>query len=79
MMMALTKKLTAIGNSYGIVIDRPILELLGITPETELELRTDDGQRIVVEPKRLAKRARLEAAHSRTVRNHGETFRKLAK
>ncbi len=77
--MALTKKLTAIGNSYGIVIDRPILDLLGITPETELELTTDDGQRIVVEPKRLTKRARLEAAHARTVKNHGDTFRKLAK
>ena len=43
------KKLTAIGNSYGLVIDRPILELLKITPETEVELSTD-GTRLIVEP-----------------------------
>ena len=43
------KKLTVIGNSYGLVIDRSILELLHITPETELELSTD-GTRLIVEP-----------------------------
>lgn len=50
------KKLTAIGNSYGLVIDRAILELLDITPETELELSTD-GSRLIVEPKRAERRA----------------------
>jgi antitoxin component of MazEF toxin-antitoxin module len=43
------KKLTAIGNSYGLVIDKAILELLKITPDTELELSTD-GTRLVIEP-----------------------------
>ena len=43
------KKLTMIGNSYGLVIDRSILELLHITPETELELSTD-GTRLIIEP-----------------------------
>lgn len=43
------KKLTVIGNSYGLVIDRSILELLHITPETELELSTD-GTRLIIEP-----------------------------
>ncbi len=43
------KKLTAIGNSYGLVIDKSILELLRITPETELELSTD-GTRLIIEP-----------------------------
>ena len=43
------KKLTVIGNSYGLVIDRSILELLHITPETELELSTD-GMRLIIEP-----------------------------
>ena len=42
-------KLTVIGNSYGLVIDRSILELLHITPETELELSTD-GTRLIIEP-----------------------------
>jgi len=45
------KKLTKHGNSYALVIDKPILELLHITPETPLELSTD-GQAIVLAPVR---------------------------
>jgi len=48
------KKLTVIGNSYGLVIDRSILELLRITPESELELSTD-GTRLIIEPARREK------------------------
>jgi antitoxin component of MazEF toxin-antitoxin module len=43
------KKLIAIGNSYGLVIDKSILELLHIGPDTELELSTD-GTRLIIEP-----------------------------
>jgi antitoxin component of MazEF toxin-antitoxin module len=43
------KKLIAIGNSYGLVIDKSILEILKISPDTELELSTD-GTRLVIEP-----------------------------
>jgi antitoxin component of MazEF toxin-antitoxin module len=49
--VALNKKLTAFGNSYGVVIDKPILELLNITNETELEVTTDNGRRIIIEPR----------------------------
>jgi len=51
------KKLTVIGNSYGLVIDRSILELLHITPETELELSTD-GTRLIIEPVRARRATR---------------------
>jgi antitoxin component of MazEF toxin-antitoxin module len=43
------KKLVAVGNSYGLVIDKSILEILKISPDTELELSTD-GQRLIIEP-----------------------------
>jgi antitoxin component of MazEF toxin-antitoxin module len=49
------KKLTAIGNSYGLVIDKAILDLLKITPETELELTTD-GVSLLVTPANTKKR-----------------------
>jgi antitoxin component of MazEF toxin-antitoxin module len=49
------KKLTAIGNSYGLVIDKAILDLLKITPETELDLTTD-GVSLVVTPAHAKKR-----------------------
>ena len=77
--MALTKRLTAFGNSFGVVIDKPILELLAITKDTDLQVSTDDGRRIIIEPKATPHRAKLERAHARAVQNHGETFRKLAK
>lgn len=76
----MTKRLRAIGNSSGIIIDKPILELLKITPDTELELSTD-GERLVITPIRSsgARRAALTKAQSRVVRDHDATFRKLAK
>ena len=76
----MTKRLRAIGNSAGIIIDKPILELLKITSETELELSTD-GARLIITPIRTpaARRAALTRAQSRVLRDHDETFRKLAK
>lgn len=75
-----TKRLQAIGNSAGIIIDKPILDLLRITPETELDLETD-GERLIITPVREpAQRARRFAkVQSRVVRKHERTFRKLAK
>ena len=45
------KHLSAIGNSLGLVIEKPILDLLNIGRDTELEVVTD-GERIIVEPVR---------------------------
>lgn len=50
------KKLSVIGNSLGIVIEKPILELLRITRDTEIEISTD-GQRLILQPVREAKSA----------------------
>lgn len=43
------KTLTRHGNSRALVIDKGILELLNITDDTLLEIRTD-GRRLIVEP-----------------------------
>jgi antitoxin component of MazEF toxin-antitoxin module len=72
------KKLSAIGNSLGIVIEKPILELLDIDRETELDLRTD-GERLIIEPIRGARRAKVKAAAQRAMAAHDATLRKLAK
>ena len=47
----MVKRLQAVGNSSGIVIDKPILELLRITPQTELDVSTD-GERLIITPLR---------------------------
>ena len=72
------KKLSAIGNSLGIVIEKPILELLDIDRETELDMKTD-GQRLIIEPIHRAKKAKVKAAVQRAMAAHDATLRKLAK
>lgn len=73
------KKLSAIGNSLGIVIEKPILELLKIDRDTELEVTTD-GTRLVLEPvRKRRRREELLATAKRIMDTHDETFKKLAK
>ena len=74
----MVKKLTRHGNSLALVIDRPILELLKIDPETPLEVSTD-GKQLIVEPvKPSARRRRFEAAQELAHKRYGKAFRKLA-
>ena len=71
------KKLSTIGNSLGVVIEKPILELLDIDRETELEMTTD-GQRLIIEPVRQRRKGLLASA-KKVMDAHDQTFRKLAK
>ncbi|MCL1912008.1 MAG: AbrB/MazE/SpoVT family DNA-binding domain-containing protein [Leptospirales bacterium] len=45
----MVKKLTKHGNSYALIIDKPIMEMLNITNETIFELSTD-GKNLVLSP-----------------------------
>jgi antitoxin MazE len=71
------KKLSPIGNSLGVVIERPILELLAIRRDTELEMTTD-GDRLILTPVRTARRRRINGAARRVMDANDTTFRKLA-
>ena len=70
--------LTAVGNSLGLIIERPILDLLDIDKETPLEVRTD-GEALIRRPLRKTRSARLKAAAKRMMEAHDDTLRKLAK
>lgn len=48
--MALIKKLTKHGNSYSLILDKALIDLLDIDPETPLEISTNDGKSLVVKP-----------------------------
>jgi antitoxin component of MazEF toxin-antitoxin module len=74
----MVKKLSAIGNSLGIVIEKPILELLKIDRDTELEVTTD-GRRLIVEPVDPTRKARVSEAIKRASKKHEKTLRRLAK
>ena len=75
----MVKKLSAVGNSLGLIIERPILELLNITKDTPLEVKTD-GEALIIRPVRKAPLMdRALAAADRMMDAHEETYRKLAK
>lgn len=47
----MTKRLQSVGNSSGVIIDKPILDLLRITQQTELDISTD-GKSLIITPVR---------------------------
>lgn len=72
------KKLTKHGNSWALVIDKPVLELLKIDPEMPLQLSTD-GQTLIVAPAPSPRRQRaFEAALAKTNRKFGRALKRLA-
>jgi antitoxin component of MazEF toxin-antitoxin module len=75
----MVKKLTKHGNSLALVIDRPILDLLRIDPETPLDISTDGKQLIVAPAKPSKRRQKFDAAQEWAHKRYGKAFEKLAK
>lgn len=74
----MVKTLTKHGNSHALIIDRAILELLGIDVDTPIEITTD-GEQLILTPVRDPKQAsRLKKALGRVNRRHGGALRRLA-
>jgi antitoxin component of MazEF toxin-antitoxin module len=72
------KNLTKHGNSYALVIDKPILELLRVDPETPFEIVTD-GQCLVLAPVRDAEEeGKFEEALAMVHKRFGRAMRRLA-
>lgn len=73
------KKLTKSGNGYALHIDRSIMDLLEITPETPLKLSTSNGKSLHVEPVREGIRDKdVRAAAQRFKKKYGKAMRRLA-
>lgn len=74
----MVKKLTKHGNSYALVIDKPILGLLKATPETPFEIVTD-GRSLVLTPARGDKEEReFQEAVTMVHERFGNAMKKLA-
>jgi antitoxin component of MazEF toxin-antitoxin module len=72
------KTLTKHGNSWALVIDKPVLELLNINPETPLKIRTD-GQTLIIAPaEETARKQKFRAALEDTNRRYGKALKRLA-
>jgi len=74
----MVKTLTRHGNSYALVIDKPILELLRIEPDSPLEMTTD-GKVLTIRPVTgPARAARLTKSLAKINARHGKALKKLA-
>ena len=74
----MVKTLTKHGNSYALVIDKPILELLNIRPDSPLEVTTD-GTVLTIRPVSEAGRgSRLAKSLAKVNARHGKALKKLA-
>ena len=72
------KTLTKHGNSYAMIIDKPILELIHATPETPFEI-ISDGRSLVLTPVRDPKEEKkFEDAVAMVHKQFGNAMKKLA-
>ncbi|MCY2986433.1 MAG: AbrB/MazE/SpoVT family DNA-binding domain-containing protein [Planctomycetota bacterium] len=72
------KTLTKHGNSYALVIDKPILELLRVSPDTPFEIVTD-GQSLVLTPVRdPAEDKKFQDALDMVHKRFGRAMKRLA-
>jgi antitoxin component of MazEF toxin-antitoxin module len=74
----MVKTLTKHGNSYALVIDKPILELIQATSETPFEIITD-GQSLLLSPVRDPKdEKKFKDALAMVHKRFGRAMKKLA-
>jgi antitoxin component of MazEF toxin-antitoxin module len=72
------KKLIKHGNSLALVIEKPVLDLLGAGPETSFDITTD-GHALVLVPIKDAKRQKaFKSALSKVNEKYSRTLKKLA-
>jgi antitoxin component of MazEF toxin-antitoxin module len=72
------KNLVKHGNSWAVLIDRPILDLLKIAPESQIELTTD-GKSIRITPVNSDdSKSKVRAAQAKVNSKHSKAFKKLA-
>ncbi len=75
----MVKRLRPMGNSYGIIIDRPIMDLLGIEPNTELELTVQDGGLLLRPVKETSDhKMRVRRSANRMASVHQKALKELA-
>lgn len=72
------KNLVKHGNSLALILDKPILDMLRIDPDTPLEL-TSNGDALMVSPVRKPSRQkRLKAAVDRINSKFADDLKRLA-
>ncbi|MGH7200797.1 MAG: AbrB/MazE/SpoVT family DNA-binding domain-containing protein [Planctomycetaceae bacterium] len=72
------RKLSKHGDDLALVIDRPVLELLGIDEETSLSISTDGRTLIIAPVQDESRQERFRTALEATNRQFGNALKRLA-
>ena len=73
----MVKTLTKHGNSYALIIDKPILEMLHISPETPLEITTNGNALMVAPVRTAARKKKIRAALNKINETYGDDLKRL--
>lgn len=73
------KSLVKHGNSSALVIEKPILSLLGATPDSSFEMITDGKSLILTPIQDTIRHNRFHKAMEKTGKRYSKTFEELAK
>jgi antitoxin component of MazEF toxin-antitoxin module len=79
--VVMIKKLVRHGNSRALIIDKPILDIIGATDDSEFTITTD-GQSLTITPVHSAEEERrlaFEFAAEDALGRYGSTFERLSK
>lgn len=74
----MVKTLTKHGNSYALVIDKPILELLKFEPGAPLEVSTDGKVLTISRAGDVGREARVRKSLAKVNTKHGKALKRLA-
>ena len=66
------------GNSWALIIDRPILELLKMSPDDPVEITTDGATMIISPASSAQRKTKVKAARKKVNERYRKAFKKLA-
>ncbi len=81
--MGMVKKLSKTGTSYSVILDKALMQLLSITPETLLDVKTDGTSLILTpivqsESDASAQDPKFQNALNKSKHKFGSAYKRLA-
>lgn len=74
----LEKRLTKVGNSWAVVLDKPLMDLAGLSPDQPVVIRSN-GHGLVITASGGDQDPAFLEAKARVSSRHQELFRRLAR
>jgi antitoxin component of MazEF toxin-antitoxin module len=75
--MPLIKKLSRVGDSTCVILDKQLLKMADIEPDSEVEIRVENGT-IIVAPHRYATDEEFQRANTRVFAQNRRALKRLA-